>query len=270
MLHHSSPSVHSRKAVLPALAGVLLIAVLVIACKKNETGDTGELNMTSGVVEKITPLKSAYTKQFLVGNIVTGANLEGPRFELLKRHYSIATAENSMKPSSLQREKGVFTFEAADAMVDTVLEAGLKIHGHTLAWHQQSPGWMNYEGIPREEALENLITHTKTVTEHFKGRVISWDVLNEAINDNPPNPADWKASLRQTPWLRALGPDYIEIVFKAAREADPNAKLYYNDYNLDNQNKALAVYTMVKELNEKNPNAGGRPLIDGVGMQGSL
>ncbi|GHV87855.1 hypothetical protein AGMMS50267_02150 [Spirochaetia bacterium] len=268
MLHHSSLSVQSRKAVLPALAGVLLIAVLVTACKKNETGEAGEMNMTPGAIEKISPLKSAYAKQFLVGNIVSGANLEGQRFELIKRHYSIATAENAMKPSSLQREKGVFTFEAADAMVDTVLEAGLKMHGHTLAWHQQSPDWMNYEGIPREEALENLVTHTKTVAEHYKGRVISWDVLNEAINDNPPNPTDWKSSLRETPWLRALGPDYVELVFKAAREADPAARLYYNDYNLDNQNKAQAVYAMVKELNEKNPDVGGRPLIDGVGMQG--
>ncbi|GHU85417.1 hypothetical protein FACS189473_4400 [Spirochaetia bacterium] len=280
MMNNRTISIRSNKVVLPVFVVLLLIPAIFTACQKGgtgnrntpsavyETGDAEELNVIPVVVEKITPLKSVYAKQFLVGNIVTGANLEGQRFELLKRHYSIATAENAMKPSSLQREKGVFTFDAADAMVDTVLAAGLKIHGHTLAWHQQSPNWMNYEGIPREEALENLITHTKTAAEHFKGRVISWDVLNEAINDNPPNPADWKGSLRQTPWLRALGPDYIEIVFKAAREADPNARLYYNDYNLDNQNKALAVYTMVKELNEKNPNAGGRPLIDGVGMQG--
>jgi endo-1,4-beta-xylanase len=116
--------------------------------------------------------------------------------------------------------------------------------------------------------VDNLVNHTKTVAEHFRGRVVSWDVLNEAINDNPPNPQDWRGSLRQTPWCKAIGHGYIEIVFRAAREADPEARLYYNDYNLDNQNKALAVYHMVKELNEKNPDVGGRPLIDGVGMQG--
>jgi endo-1,4-beta-xylanase len=92
--------------------------------------------------------------------------------------------------------------------------------------------------------------------------------LNEAIIDNPPNPENWRASLRQSPWYKAIGPDYVETVFRAARSADPKAKLYYNDYNLDNQNKALAVYHMVKELNEKCPDVGGRPLIDGVGMQG--
>jgi endo-1,4-beta-xylanase len=229
---------------------------------------TEELNAMSVEIENITPLKDAYADYFLMGNIVSAPNLEGVRLELLARHFNIATAENAMKPSSLQRDKGVFTFDSADAMVNKVLASGMKMHGHTLAWHQQSPDWMNHEGIGRDEAVENLITHAKTVADHFKGRVISWDVLNEAVIDNPPNPADWVGSLRQSPWLKAIGPEYIEIVFKAAREADPGAKLYYNDYNLDNRNKAQAVYRMVKALNEKYPNVGGRPLIDGVGMQG--
>ncbi|MDR1302139.1 MAG: endo-1,4-beta-xylanase, partial [Treponema sp.] len=114
----------------------------------------------------------------------------------------------------------------------------------------------------------NLTTHAKTVVEHFKGKIVSWDVLNEAVADNPPHAEDWQASLRQSPWLQAIGPDYVEIVFKAAREADPAATLYYNDYNLDNANKAAAVYNMVKDINERNPDVNGRPLIDGIGMQG--
>jgi GH35 family endo-1,4-beta-xylanase/peptidoglycan/xylan/chitin deacetylase (PgdA/CDA1 family) len=212
------------------------------------------------------PLREAYVNQFPIGNVMSPGETGSPRFEILTRHFDIITAENAMKPISLQREKGVFTFEQADLMVNAVLAKGLKVHGHTLAWHQQSPEWMNHEGIPRNEAIENLTAHVKTVAGHFRGRVISWDVLNEAVIDNPPNPADWRSSLRQSPWYKAIGPDYVEILFKAAREADPEAKLYYNDYNLDNQNKALAVFTMVKELNEKNPKAG--PLVDGVGMQG--
>jgi len=104
--------------------------------------------------------------------------------------------------------------------------------------------------------------------------VISWDVVNEAMNDNPPNPADWKASLRQSPWYQAIGPDYVEQAFLAAREVldahpDWDITLYYNDYYDDNQNKATAIYNMVKELNDnyakENP---GKMLIDGVGMQG--
>jgi endo-1,4-beta-xylanase len=227
-----------------------------------------EIRVAPIVIEDLTPLKSRYENHFLIGNVVSGADLAGVRFELLSKHFSVLTAENAMKPSSLQHDKGIFTFDDADAIVNAVLAAGIKMHGHTLAWHQQSSEWMNYAGIPRDEALTNLVTHIKTVAEHFKGRVISWDVLNEAIVDNPPNPADWKAALRQSPWYLALGPDYVEIAFKAAREADPNAKLYYNDYNLDNPNKALAVYNMVRDINTRNPNVGGRPLIDGVGMQG--
>src|SRR5690606_18618498 len=106
-----------------------------------------------------------------------------------------------------------------------------------------------------DQALANLKTHVQTVVKHFGDSVISWDVVNEAMNDNPPNPTDWKASLRQSGWLRALGPDYIEHAFRFAKEViDENGwdiKLYYNDYNDDNQNKATAIYHMVKEINEK-------------------
>lgn len=227
-----------------------------------------ELGVPPIVLENISPLHSRYQDQFLIGNIASVSDLEGVRFELLTKHFNAVTAENAMKPAALQPNKGEFTFDAADTIVNAAAAQGMKIHGHTLAWHQQSPAWMNYEDIPRDEAIENLTVHAKTVAEHFKGRVISWDVLNEAIIDNPPNPQDWRASLRHSPWYKAIGPEYIEMVFKAAREADPGAKLYYNDYNLDNQNKSIAVYNMVKDLNEANPDVGGRPLIDGVGMQG--
>ncbi|MDR2149789.1 MAG: endo-1,4-beta-xylanase [Spirochaetaceae bacterium] len=219
-------------------------------------------------LEALPALKARYEPYFLIGNIASNGDLQGVRFELLSRHFQVVTAENGMKPSSLQAQKGVFTFADADVLVDTFIAQGIQVHGHTLAWHQQSPEWMNYEGISREEALENLLTHAKTVAAHFKGRVISWDVLNEAINDNPQNPEDWRSALRQTPWYKAIGAEYIPLLFQAVREADPEAKLYYNDYNLDNQNKARAVYAMVKDLNDQYRDAGGRPLIDGIGMQG--
>ncbi|MDR0784452.1 MAG: endo-1,4-beta-xylanase [Treponema sp.] len=219
-------------------------------------------------MRKTQSLKDAYADYFLIGNIVSGVDMDDLRYNILTTHHNIATAENAMKPQYLQGTKGVFTFVDADAVVNKAVSRGLKVHGHTLAWHQQSPAWMNSEGVSRGDAVANLATHAKTVADHFKGRVVSWDVLNEAIADNPPNPEDWRASLRQSPWFKAIGADYVEIVFKAAREADPTAKLYYNDYNLDNPSKAAAVYNMVKDINERNPDVNGRPLIDGVGMQG--
>ncbi len=224
----------------------------------------------------LTPIKSVYEDSFLIGNAISAEDLSGVRLELLKMHHNVVTAGNAMKPDALQPTKGNFTFTAADAMVDKVLAEGMLMHGHTLAWHSQSPDWMNKDEdggfLGREEALENLRTHVKTVVEHFGDRVISWDVVNEAMNDNPPNPSDWKAALRQSPWYYAIGSDYIEQAFLAAKEVIVengwDIKLYYNDYNDDNQNKATAIYSMVKEINDRYAeDHPGEKLIDGVGMQ---
>ncbi len=233
-------------------------------------------------IQDLTPIKDVYQRDFLIGNAVSAEDMQGIRLELLKKHFNAATAGNAMKPDALQRTKGAFTFTDADKLVDKILSEGMEMHGHTLVWHQQSPDWMNTttdesgNTIPlgREEALTNLKTHIKTVVEHFGSRVISWDVVNEAMNDNPQTPADWKASLRQAPWYQAIGDDYIQQAFLAAREVldqhpDWDIKLYYNDYNLDNQNKSKAVYNMVNEINSNyQATHPGKLLIDGVGMQG--
>jgi Beta-1,4-xylanase len=231
-----------------------------------------------GSIQKdLVPIQAAYAGDFLIGNAIAADDVNGVRLELLKMHHQVATAGNAMKPDALQPTKGSFTFAAADAMVDKVLSEGLLMHGHVLVWHQQSPAWMNTSnGFPlsREEALANLRTHIQTVMEHFGDKVMSWDVVNEAMSDNPPNPADWEGSLRQSPWYQAIGPDYVEQAFLAAREVldehpEWNIKLYYNDYNEDNANKAQAIYNMVKAINDRyaltHP---GKLLIDGIGMQG--
>jgi len=235
-----------------------------------------------GIQKDLKPVKDVYKDNFLIGTAASLQDLDGLRFELLNMHFNSITAENAMKPSELQPTKGNFTFDGADRLVDAAIDAGIKVHGHTLVWHQQSPDWMNTskdaEGntvyLSREEALENLRNHIMTVVEHFGGRVISWDVVNEAMSDNPPNPSDWKGALRKSPWYYAIGEDYLEQAFLAARKVldehpDWDIKLYYNDYNLDNRNKAQAVYNMVKEINENYQKAHpGKLLIDGIGMQG--
>jgi endo-1,4-beta-xylanase len=234
------------------------------------------------IQKDLIPVKDAYQHDFLIGNAITAEDLEGVRQELLAMHHNVATAGNAMKPDALQPTKGNFTFGAADTMVDKVLDEGMQMHGHVLVWHQQSPEWMNTatdaEGktIPlgRDEALANLRTHIRTVMEHFADKVISWDVVNEAMNDNPANPASWEGALRQSPWYNAIGADYVEQAFLAAREVldehpEWNIKLYYNDYNEDNQNKAQAIYSMVKSINDSYAlTHSGKLLIDGVGMQG--
>jgi len=229
------------------------------------------------IQKDLLPIRTAYEDDFLIGNAVSAADMEGVRFELLEMHHNVITAENAMKPDAMQPTKGNFTFDGADALVDKALAEGFQVHGHVLVWHQQTPAWMNTANdapLARAEALENLRTHIKTVMEHYGDKVISWDVVNEAIIDNPPNPSNWEAALRQSAWYQSIGPDYVEQAFLAAREvldAHPewDIKLYYNDYNDDNQNKAQAIYSMVKAINDKyaltHP---GKKLIDGIGMQG--
>ncbi len=234
------------------------------------------------VQKDLKPIKDVYKNDFLIGNAISAGELKGVRSELLKQHFNVVTAENAMKPGSVQNEKGKFTFESADEIVDGAIAAGLKVYGHTLVWHQQSPDWMNSKAdaegnlvpISRDEALGNLKTHIKTVMEHFGNKVIGWDVVNEAMNDNPSNPSDWKAALRQSNWYKSIGEDYVEQAFLAAQEVldahpDWDIKLYYNDYNDDNQNKAEAIYSMVKEINDRYAKSHpGKLLIDGIGMQG--
>ncbi|WP_449601464.1 endo-1,4-beta-xylanase [Paenibacillus sp. Marseille-Q9583] len=238
----------------------------------------------SGPIEiqkDLASIKDTYKNDFLIGNAISGGDLDGIRLDLLKMHHNLVTAENAMKPDQVYSSPGVFNFTAQDILVDKISAEGLKLHGHVLAWHSQTPDWLNTttdankNKIPlsREEALKNLRTHIKTVMEHFGDKVISWDVVNEAMNDNPSNPTDWKAALRSAPWKSAIGTDYVEQAFLAAREVldlhpEWNIKLYYNDYNDDNQNKAQAIYSMVKEINDKyaleHP---GKLLVDGIGMQ---
>ncbi|MDR0878396.1 MAG: endo-1,4-beta-xylanase [Treponema sp.] len=238
-----------------------------------ESDEPGETVGSSWDV--LTPLHSRYTGQFLLGNIISPLDLNTVRFNLLKRHFNTVTAENAMKPDAIQYQRGQFTYP--DTMVNAVLEAGMQMHGHTLVWHSQTPLWMN-TGVSREQAITNMTNHITQVLTNFQGKVVSWDVVNEAMRNDASPSTDWRLSLRKNEnpaqsensrWNQIIGDEYIELAFKAARDADPAAKLYYNDYNLNmsNPNKAYAVYRMVKDINERCPAYGGRKLIDGIGMQ---
>jgi len=196
--------------------------------------------------------------------------MSGDYFDLLKKHFNIITLEDEMKPENLAPaiKGGPYTWSAADSMVDLMLKNRMQIHGHVLLWHSQTRAWMKF-GTP-EEVTENMRNHINTVLDHFRGRVVSWEVVNEAIMDGITDPSDWKNCLRiESGWYRALGPDYIEIAFRIAREADPDITLYYNDYGLNERMKATAVRNMIKDINDRYRAEGNtRNLIEGVGMQG--
>lgn len=207
-------------------------------------------------------LKDTYADQFLIGTIYAYSTSNGAGFTLAKEHFNVMTPENDMKPQYMQPSEGTFNFTGTDAMVKKLADNNILVVGHNLCWHQQSGNFLGYAKT-REEAIEQLKNHIYNVAGHYKGQLISWDVVNEAIADGAKLPADgdWTKCLRKSQWYNSIGPDYLEMAFQFAREADPTCKLYYNDYNLNEKNKADIVYAMVSDFKKR-----GIP-IDGIGMQ---
>ena len=173
---------------------------------------------------------------------------------LANKEYNSMTAENAMKFDAVHPGETNFTFADADHIVNTAKTTAKRIHGHALIWHQAVPDWVtNFQGD--SAAWENMFrTHITTVVNHFKGNITSWDVVNEAFEDN--------GTLRNSLWRQKLGPDYVARAFKYANEADPNCKLFYNDYGTEYSTAKLsAVVNMVNDFKRR-----GIP-IHGIGSQ---
>lgn len=208
-------------------------------------------------------LHDAYRPYFLVGTSVNTRNTaeeHSLEARLIKTHFKVLTPENIMKWDALQPRLGKFDFRAADRLVEFAGKNQLYVVGHTLVWHSQTPDWV-FEGEAgrpptRELLLSRLRAHIDAVMGRYKGRVQAWDVVNEAFNED--------GSLRDTPWRRIIGDDYIEKAFEYARAADPAAHLYYNDYRLESPSKRAGAIALVKRLQA----AGLR--IDAVGLQGHV
>lgn len=191
----------------------------------------------------------------LVGTAVEPSNLsEAPFVEAMVREFASLTPGNAMKMGPLRPTRDSFNFTDADYLVDWAEARDIEVRGHTLVWHQQTPGWLAGGNWSRDQLIEILRDHITTVVGRYRGRLYAWDVVNEAVADN--------GSLRQTVWLETIGPEYIELAFQWAREADPGVRLFYNDYNSEGSGaKSDAVYELVRGLRQK-----GVP-VDGVGFQ---
>ncbi|NEC92892.1 endo-1,4-beta-xylanase, partial [Streptomyces sp. SID12501] len=173
---------------------------------------------------------------------------------IANREFNMITAENEMKMDATEPNRGQFSYTNGDRIVNYALGKGKKVRGHTLAWHAQQPGWM--QGMEGSALRQAMLNHVTQVATHYRGKIYAWDVVNEAFAD------DGRGSRRDSN-LQRTGNDWIEAAFRAARAADPGAKLCYNDYNTDDWThaKTQAVYTMVRDFKAR-----GVP-IDCVGFQ---
>jgi GH35 family endo-1,4-beta-xylanase/enterochelin esterase-like enzyme len=203
-------------------------------------------------------LQAACSNLFLVGAAIGGRPLREPERALLAGQFGAVTPENCMKPSAVHPAETAYRFAEADALVALAREHGLVVNGHTLVWHSQCPDWFFRDGdqpAGRELVLRRLRRHIAAVAGHFAGRMQSWDVVNEALDDGP-------GYLRRSRWLEALGKDFIAEAFIAARQADPEAILIYNDYGIELSPKREKALRLLRELKQR-----GAP-VDAVGIQG--
>ncbi|WIN00531.1 endo-1,4-beta-xylanase [Actinoplanes oblitus] len=187
------------------------------------------------------------------GTAIAGGRLNDSTYSsIAAREFNMVTAENEMKPDATEPQRGQFNFSAGDQIYNWATQRGLKVRGHTLAWHSQQPGWM--QSLSGSSLRQAMIDHINGVMGHYKGKLTAWDVVNEAFNED--------GSRRQSN-LQATGNDWIEVAFRTARAADPSVRLCYNDYNIENWSygKTQGVYNMIRDFKSR-----GVP-IDCVGLQ---
>ena len=179
---------------------------------------------------------------------------ERPYRELATSQLTCVTPENAMKWGRVEPARGQFDWKGADALVAFAKANGQKIRGHTLVWHSQLPSWLIDGAFQPAELKALMVAHIAEETGRYKGAIYAWDVVNEPFVDD----GSWRHSI----WYDAMGPDYVAIALKAARAADPGARLYVNDYNVESDGpKMRALYDLVASLKRA-----GAP-IDGVGLQ---
>ncbi len=247
---------------------VIALCLFVYGCAGKIETPTATV---TGEAPEVPSLAAAYDQLFALGAAVEAQNLETSR-ELLQRHFHSLTAESEMKWGNIHPIPGdsedSYRFTAADRIVDFALALGKKVRGHTLVWHQQAPSWIFESDDPKAERpskpeiYARIEEHITTLLSRYRGKVYAWDVVNEAL-------ADSGGVWRQSPWHLLAGddddgdgvPDYITVAFRAARRADPDARLFYNDYGIEAGIKLEHALALVEKLKQQG-------LIDGVGIQG--
>lgn len=230
----------------------ILTGLFFAECKTKQAAVGADTN-TKG-------LKDYYKEYFLMGAAVTPRSLHGEDSALIVQQFNSLTAENAMKMGPIHPKENEFYWKAADSIVAFAKKHRMKMRGHTLCWHTQTPAWFirNSQGdtISKHELLQRLKEHITEVVTRYKGDVYAWDVVNEVIDDND------TVLYRKTAFYKIAGEEFIAKAFEYAHAADPKAILFYNDYNTENPKKREKIFQMLKKMK-----ADGVP-IHGVGLQG--
>lgn len=211
---------------------------------------------TSEASAPVTTLRSlAELRNLFIGVSVSPSRVKNPQYAaLITREFNMIVPENSLKWVVVHPEPERFDFTEGDTIIGFAQSHNLKVRGHVLVWDGQLPDWVLQAEYSREEWMLILCTHIKTLVTRYRGKIYAWDVVNEAF--------DTEGLLRETLWLKRIGPDYIAMAFQWAHEADENALLFYNDFNAEGMNaKSHAIYAMAQALIRL-----GIP-IHGIGMQ---
>jgi endo-1,4-beta-xylanase len=216
--------------------------------------------MTGGKSMAQNGLRDHFKNYFPIGVAVGPRSFTGPDSVLILEQFNSLTPENAMKMGPIHPEENRYYWKDADSIVGFAQAHGLKVRGHNLCWHQQTPRWLFKDSlgntVTKETLLRRLKDHITTVVSRYKGKIYAWDVVNEAIDD------DSTKFLRNSPWYQICGDEFIARAFEYAHAADPAAQLFYNDYNTERPEKRERVYRLLKQLKDA-----GVP-ITGVGLQG--
>jgi len=220
----------------------------------------GVITCFPAVAQKQQALKDVFKNDFKIGAALNRRQIfesDVRGAEIVKTHFNSITPENILKWALVHPELARYDFAASDRFVEFGEKHGMFIVGHTLVWHNQTPAWVFQDekgnALDREALLKRMRDHIFTVVGRYKGRINGWDVVNEALNQD--------GTMRQSPWFKIIGEDYLVKAFQFAHEADPSAELYYNDYDLELPAKRAGGVELIKKLK-----AAGVP-ISGVGLQ---
>lgn len=207
--------------------------------------------------------ETAQCNNLLVGAALASSHINEGAYQTAAKEHSYMTPENEMKWQNVEPQQNQFNFGSADQLVSFAQQNGIKVKGHTLVWHNQLASWVNNLGTA-DAVRSAMNNHIQKVMEHYKGKILVWDVVNEAIKTDSDTGVG-NPRYRSSPFYDRIGETYIEEAFVAAHDADPDAKLFYNDYSIEALNeKSDMVYEVLKDLVER-----GVP-IDGVGFQAHI